>query len=110
MAVTTDRIGEMRYEGSTYRVVATPAQTGNGYFGFEATEPPGGGPPLHIQTREVELFVVLEGKVTFWLDGQVIKRSAGGTVLVPRGVPHCFKNSWDRPARVLILFTPGDIE
>jgi hypothetical protein len=34
--------------GGIYQVVATPEQTGNTHFAFEATEPPGGGPPLHI--------------------------------------------------------------
>jgi Cupin domain len=51
-----------------------------------------------------------EGEIRFWLDGQAIHRSAGGTAFVPRGMPHCSKNCSDRQARVLILFTPGDIE
>lgn len=96
--------------GGKYQVVAKPEQTGNIHFVFEAIEPPGGGPPLHIQTRHEELFFVLEGEITFWLDGQVIRRSAGGAAFVPRGMPHCFKNCSNKPARMLTLFTPGDIE
>jgi quercetin dioxygenase-like cupin family protein len=104
----THRIGDVRYGpgGGVYHIVGTAAQTGNTHFGFEAPEPPGGGPPLHIQTREEELFVVLEGQITFWLDGQVIKRSAGGTAFVPRGMPHCFKNCSDR-ARVDLVHARG---
>ena len=110
--VTTSQISEMRYGpgGGIYQIVATPEQTGNLHFAFEATEPPGGGPPLHIQIRHEELFLVLEGEITFWVDGRAITRSVGGTAFVPRGVPHCFKNCSDQPARVLVLFTPGDIE
>jgi quercetin dioxygenase-like cupin family protein len=112
MPVTTDWAGGLRHTpgGGVYRVIITPSQTGISYFGVEATEPPGSGPPLHLHTREVELFIVLAGEITFWLDGMVIKRAAGGTVLVPCGMPHCFKNASDRPARVLTLFTPGGIE
>jgi hypothetical protein len=32
------------------------------------------------------------------------------TAFVPRDVPHCFKNLSDKPARVLTLFKPGNIE
>jgi quercetin dioxygenase-like cupin family protein len=96
--------------GGIYRVVATSGQTGSTHFAFEAMEPPGGGPPLHIQAFEEEFFFVLEGEITFWLGGQVITRRTGGTAFVPRGMPHCFKNCSDDRARVLILFTPGNIE
>jgi quercetin dioxygenase-like cupin family protein len=96
--------------GGIYRFVITALQTGSTVFAFEATEPPGGGPPLHIHTREEEFFFVLEGEFTFWLDGQVAKRSAGEAAFVPRGMPHCFRNCSDKPARMLILFTPGGIE
>jgi hypothetical protein len=65
---------------------------------------------VHLSSDWEELFFVLEGQITFWITNHVINRSAGDTAFVPRGVPHCFKNSSHRPARVLILFTPGDIE
>lgn len=96
--------------GGVYRIVATPAATRNTHFAFEAIEPPGGGPPLHIHTREEEFFSVIEGEITFYVNGDVFTRGPGGTAFIPRGVPHCFKNRSDTPARVLVLFTPGDIE
>jgi quercetin dioxygenase-like cupin family protein len=107
-----DPLGQIRYGpgGGVYRIVATPSQTRNTHFAFEATEPPGGGPPLHIHTREEEFFSVIEGEITFWIDGKAIRAAAGTTAFVPRGVPHCFKNRSDRPARVLVVFTPGGIE
>lgn len=91
MLVATNRINGTYHGagGAIYKVLATPARTGNLHFAFEATEPPGGGPPLHIHTRHEEFFFVLEGEISFWLDGQVITRSVGGTAFVPRGVPHC---------------------
>jgi quercetin dioxygenase-like cupin family protein len=94
MVTETREITEMRYGpgGGRYQFVARSEQTGNTHFAFVATEPPGGGPPLHLHTRHEELFFVLEGEITFWIDGEVIKRFAGGSAFVLRGVPHCFKN------------------
>lgn len=105
----TDRV---RYGpgGGIYHIVATAQETDNRIFAFEAVEPPGGGPPLHIHANEEEFFLVLEGEITFSIDGQVIRQRAGGSAFVPRGTPHCFKNTSDRVARVLVLFTPADIE
>jgi quercetin dioxygenase-like cupin family protein len=112
MQSSTTTTEQIRYGagGALYRIVATPAGTGNTHFAFEAFEPPGGGPPLHIHTREEEFFLVLEGEITFYIGGQVTRVGAGGSAFVPRGTPHCFKNTSDRAARLLILFTPGDIE
>ena len=96
--------------GGVYTIVATAAETGNKIFAFEATEPPGGGPPLHTHANEEEFFLVLEGEMTFYVGGTVIKAKKGETAFVPRGVPHCFKNTSQREGRVLVLFTPGNIE
>ena len=96
--------------GGLYQVVATPEQTEDIHFAFVATEPRGGGPPLHVQKQHEELFFVLEGEISFWLDSHVIHLTPGGTAFVPHGMPHCFKNCSDERARVLILFTPGDIQ
>jgi quercetin dioxygenase-like cupin family protein len=96
--------------GGQYRIVATAGDTGNRHFAFEATEPPGGGPPLHVHLNEDEFFTVTEGEITFYIDGQVVTASAGQSAFVPRGLPHCFKNRSNRIAKVLVLFTPGQIE
>jgi quercetin dioxygenase-like cupin family protein len=96
--------------GAVYRIVTTPAETGGHHFAFEAIEPPGGGPPLHTHANEEEFFWVLEGEISFYIDGQVTRVPAGGNAFVRRGQAHCFKNCSDRQARVLILFTPGQIE
>ncbi len=96
--------------GGIYRIVATVEQTGGSHFAFEAYEPPGGGPPLHVHRTEDELFFVLEGEISFYIDGRVTRAHAGETAFVPRGTAHCFKNTSARDACVLVLFTPGHIE
>ncbi|MCL4814330.1 MAG: cupin domain-containing protein [Vicinamibacteraceae bacterium] len=96
--------------GGIYHVVATAAETGNTIYAFEATEPPGGGPPLHTHAGEEEFFLVLEGEVSFYVGGQAISGGPGTSAFAPRGVPHCFKNTSTRDARLLVLFTPAAIE
>lgn len=96
--------------GGVYHIVATAAETDNKHFAFEAFEPPGGGPPLHTHANEEEFFFVLEGEMTFYIGGEITRVSTGGTAFVPRGLPHCFKNTSTQDARVLVMFTPGNIE
>jgi quercetin dioxygenase-like cupin family protein len=96
--------------GGTYHIMTRAAETEGQLFALEVNEPPGGGPPLHVHTDEDEYFAVLEGEVTFYVDGQVRTVGTGGAVYGPRGVPHTFKNCSDRPVRMLVLLTPGKIE
>ena len=66
---------------------------------------------IEANAGAIELrFAVLDGEFTFYIDGRVTAVTAGGSAFVPRGVPHCFKNCSTREARMLILFTPGQIE
>jgi len=112
MLTTTTSLERVRFGpgGGLYQIVATAAETGNTHFAFEATEPPGGGPPLHVHAHEEEFFFVLDGEMTFYIDGRIIRATAGETAFVPRGVPHCFRNTSHRDARMLVIFTPGTIE
>jgi mannose-6-phosphate isomerase-like protein (cupin superfamily) len=96
--------------GGTYRIVTHAAETGGLLFALNVTEPPGGGPPLHVHRNEDEYFAVLEGEGTFYVDGRVRTVGTGGAVFGPRGVPHTFKNCSDRPLRMLVVCTPGEIE
>ena len=96
--------------GGVYEVVTTARDTGGRFFGFIATEPPGGGPPPHTHDSEDELFVVLEGEFTFTIGGCVTKAGPGGSAVAPRGLAHCFKNCSEDSARMLVAFTPGSIE
>lgn len=67
---------------------------------------PGVGPGLHVHTLEDETFYVLQGEVTFFVNGARHTVGPGGVVFGPRGVPHTFKNCTDRPASMLLIVTP----
>ncbi|MFN8202204.1 MAG: quercetin 2,3-dioxygenase [Solirubrobacteraceae bacterium] len=76
---------------------------------FVATLPEGFSPPRHIHTREDEVFVVLDGEVSFDIDGRRLLAGPGTSVFMPRGVPHTFRA--DSPAaRILGVLTPGGFE
>ena len=109
LAATDERV-RFGPGGGVYRIVTKAEESRGRIFAFEATEPPGGGPPLHTHANEDEYFLVLEGEITFYIDGRVIVGQAGDAAFVPRGAAHCFKNRSARQARLLVLFTPGAIE
>ena len=77
---------------------------------MEAIVPPGGGPPPHIHTREDETFYVLEGEIEFVLGDDVVTATAGAFVNVPRGTVHCFRNTGTEGARLILTFTPANME
>ena len=53
---------------------------------------PGAGPALHRHPYE-EVFVVLDGEVTFTLGDEQRVAHGGDFVVAPPGVPHAFVNS-----------------
>lgn len=96
--------------GDLYTFLATGEQTGGAYCLADSIVTPGGGPPPHLHTREEESFYVVEGEITFQVNGEPIVATPGTFVQVPRGVPHAFRNNTSKPARMLIQCTPAGFE
>ena len=96
--------------GDVYRFLAVGEETAGAYALFEALVPPGGGPPPHVHSREEEGFYVLEGEITFTVNGERVVATAGMFASMPVGTPHSFKNESDRPARMLIWVAPAGLE
>jgi quercetin dioxygenase-like cupin family protein len=96
--------------GDIYRFLVTGEETNGTYALWEATVPPGGGPPPHVHSREEEGFYVLEGEITFTVNGERVVATAGMFANMPVGTPHSFKNESDRPARMLISVAPAGLE
>ncbi len=70
--------------------------------------PPGGAmPPPHSHTANEEAYFVLEGEVTFLVDGHEQIGGPGCAVLVPGGVPHTFGNRSSVSSRLLVIHAPG---
>jgi len=104
-------------EGRTIAVVgdvssflAIGDDTNDKYAIWEAIVPHGGGPPPHIHSQEEEGFYILEGEITFTVNGERIVATAGMFANMPVGTPHSFKNESDRLAKTLISVAPAGLE
>ena len=53
---------------------------------------------------------MLEGELTFHLDGNLVNVAAGQLAFAPGGEPHTFTNLGAAPARFLIACTPAGFE
>jgi quercetin dioxygenase-like cupin family protein len=74
---------------------------------FHITVPPMSGPPLHRHSREDEWFYVLEGVITFEIDGERTVAKAGDSAFAARGTVHAYQNFTAETAKLLVMTTPG---
>ena len=95
--------------GALATIKASTETTGGGVAVIEHLAPLGHGSPLHIHTREDEWFYVLEGELTFWVDGEVSVAPAGSFVYGPKGLAHTFIVS-SEVARFLLVTEPAGFE
>jgi mannose-6-phosphate isomerase-like protein (cupin superfamily) len=87
---------------------ANSADLNGGAAVLVQTVPPAGGPPPHVHRDTDEFFYVLEGELDVWIANRRTKLVAGMSATLPRGVPHAFTNPAKKPAKVLVVVTPGD--
>src|SRR5476651_191460 len=95
--------------GDTYTILLSGKDTAGRYCLIDMHVPPGGGPPPHRHDFE-EMFTVLEGEVAFTFRDEKSILRAGETANIPANAPHQFRNSSDRPARLLCLCSPAGQE
>ena len=94
--------------GSVMAFKAIAAQTGGDFSLMERTVPPRGRRPLpHRHVTSSEAFWVLDGTITFVLDGVEARGERDDFLLVPRGAAHTFGNDGDETARLLVLHAPA---
>jgi quercetin dioxygenase-like cupin family protein len=77
---------------------------------LEQLLPPGSATPMHRHDLTDEHFYVLEGQVTFHSTEGERACDAGSFVSVPRGMPHAFRVTSERGAKLLVISTPGNFE
>ena len=85
-------------------------QTGGACNVWTEISPPGGGPPPHYHENEDEWFLVQEGRVAFFSDGNWQEFEAGALLFMPRHHVHAFRNAGHTPSRVLITTAPGGFD
>jgi mannose-6-phosphate isomerase-like protein (cupin superfamily) len=96
--------------GDVYRFLATGEDTNGKYTLIEALVGPGGGPPPHVHSREEEGFYILDGEITFTINGVRVVATAGMFANMQVGTPHSFKNESNKPAKMLVSVAPAGLE
>jgi mannose-6-phosphate isomerase-like protein (cupin superfamily) len=68
------------------------------------------GPGIHTHGDEDDSFYILEGELTFDVDGEEVVAGPGTFVLVPPDVPHTFANRGDSAARFINVHAPAGFD
>lgn len=103
--------GERRWfcGGGLHTWKATADETGGAFLIFEDQLDEGKVTPLHRHPDADETFLMIEGEIVLYLDGETRELRAGGIAVIPRGVPHAFLVA-SAQARMWCLQTPGSGE
>ena len=96
--------------GTLVTFKANSARTGGAFTLIEQLAPPGFSPPLHVHHVEDEVFYVLDGALRIRCGDRDLHLDAGGSVFLPKDVPHSFRVEGGEPARLLQLTAPGGFD
>jgi mannose-6-phosphate isomerase-like protein (cupin superfamily) len=92
-------------------VITVPSEAVGGRYAMATVEcGPDSGPPLHVHSREDEIFYVLEGALEIQCGDDRFIAQAGDTAVLPCGVPHTFRNHGAIRSKVLVTMVPGGFE
>jgi mannose-6-phosphate isomerase-like protein (cupin superfamily) len=95
-------------EGTTVRI--SSRQTDGTFCVVEMTTKPGDGVSLHVHDRDEEFYYILEGAYEMEAGDEHFTAQVGAIVVIPRDVPHQFRNAGSVPARALMIFRPGGFD
>jgi quercetin dioxygenase-like cupin family protein len=72
-------------------------------------EPGMHGPGSHFHDED-HVFIIIEGRLNLYLDGQWHECEKGSYAIIPGGTPHDFENLSDNRAGFISLNVPGNFE
>src|SRR5690606_36029208 len=88
-----------------------PSAATNGQISiWESIAGPDMGPPMHVHTREDEMFYVLSGTFRFWCGEETFVGGPGTNMVLPRNIPHTYKNVGTTEGRILAAAIFGGFE
>lgn len=108
--IQSDQGHDLHAFGEVMSVKLGGAETGGKLAVLTATTPPGVGPPPHVHRDDDELFLVIEGSITYLVNGEWTPVRPGGAVYLPRGLLHTYRNDGDAPSRHWVITTPSGFE
>jgi mannose-6-phosphate isomerase-like protein (cupin superfamily) len=74
------------------------------------TTMPGDGVSRHVHDRDEEFYYILEGTYEMQAGEERFTAKTGSLVVIPRDVPHQFRNVGEVLARALMIFRPGGFD
>jgi len=77
---------------------------------LEGTVEPGQGALPHAHPDLDQVIYMLTGTARAEIDGQSRELGPGDAAYFPKGMPHVFTVIGDRPAKVLVIYTPPYME
>jgi len=80
----------LAYMGSIMSLFAKGEETGGRFALMEFHSRPGNEPPPHVHEWEHELYYLLEGRMEFYCDNEVLRIGAGEVAFLPQGKAHAF--------------------
>lgn len=80
------------------------------YAAVEFVSAPGEGVGRHIHENEEELVYLVQGQIEVELGDDKLIAEAGTCALLPRGIPHGYRNIGDTESRLLAILLPGRLD
>jgi len=108
--VTLEEGTKLNVMGDQVRVILRSEHTGGCMTLVEQRSMPGAGIPLHVHTREDEIFQVVEGRVEFQVGDETVIAEPGTVVYAPSHLPHSFRVVGNASALIQIMMLPGGME
>lgn len=96
--------------GMSCRRIVRGEETGGAWSMVEFTAEPAKGTPYHVAQRQDRVLYVVESAFRVRIAGRNVTLGPGGSVRIPRGVPHSFTCVGYEAGRVLVTCTPAGEE
>jgi mannose-6-phosphate isomerase-like protein (cupin superfamily) len=96
--------------GGTTILVRTTANDSGGTITVLEEGPPMLDTPLHVHSKEDELFYVMEGEHMVTRGDEELRLGPGEAIFLPREVPHAQRRVVPGEGRQLVICTPGGFE
>jgi mannose-6-phosphate isomerase-like protein (cupin superfamily) len=96
--------------GEVNLVIRVSSEDSGGAMAVMEEVPPMVDTPLHVHSREDELFYIVEGEHIVTVGNREHRLGPGAAIFAPRGVPHAQRRVEPGVGRELVVFIPGGFE
>src|ERR1041384_1043633 len=101
--MSTQTLDTFPLMGARATVLADGDVTRDAWEALQLDLAPGARSPRHTLSAD-KLFAVVAGTVTLEV-GDETRAVSEGPVWIPAGTPHCYRNTSDAPARMIVVVT-----